>query len=75
MAYANIGAVFTAPLAERAARPSIFRLMVDALEASRRNAARREINARRHLFEGSSAILDDLPASSLASDARLPFAR
>jgi hypothetical protein len=75
MAYANIGAVFTAPLAERAAGPSVFRLILNALEDSRRKAAQREINARRHLFEGSSAILGDLPASTLESDARLPFSR
>ena len=75
MAYANIGAVFTAPLAERDARPSFFRILLEALESSRRRAAQREINARLHLFEGSSAILGDLPASTLQSDSRLPFTR
>jgi hypothetical protein len=75
MAYAYTGTVFAAPLAERAARPSLFMRIIDALAESRRHAAQRQINARAYLFQDSALTIGDLPKATLATDSRLPFAR
>ncbi len=73
MAYAYIGTVFAAPLAERNQRPSILTQIINAVIESRMRAARQQINARRHLFEDGALILNNLPAATLQSDAQLPF--
>jgi hypothetical protein len=73
MAYAYTGTVFAAPLAERNERPTVLSQSINAMIESRTRTAQRQINAHRHLFEGSALILNNLPPATLQSDARLPF--
>jgi hypothetical protein len=73
MAYANIGTVFAAPLAERDSKPSLFRRIVIAMTESRMRAAQREINAHAHLFQDGALTLSQLPATTLSTDSKLPF--
>lgn len=73
MAYAYTGTVFAAPLAERDLKPSLFKRIVNAMIESRARAARREINARGHLFNNTAMTLGNLPATTLQTDSELPF--
>ena len=75
MAYAYTGTVFAGPLTERNARPSLVMRVINALTESRMHAAGRMLRARGYIVDENSLIIGDLPKTTLASDARLPFAR
>ncbi len=73
MAYAYTGIVFAAPLAERDAKPSLFKRILIAMMESRMRTAQREINAHMHLF-GDGALTSDMKQAKTASaEMKLPF--
>ncbi len=75
MAYANIGTILAAPLAERDSRPSLFTRIVTAMTESRMRQAQREIRAHAHLVDGPNPVLDGMPKVTLLNDRQLPFIR
>lgn len=75
MAYAYVGTVFAAPLAERAARPSLFARIAGSIVESRTRAARRALNERLFLIEDARQIIGDTGATLPGDTPNLPFAR
>ncbi|MGL4441206.1 MAG: hypothetical protein ACRCUE_18260 [Bosea sp. (in: a-proteobacteria)] len=73
MAYAYTGTVLAAPLAERDAKPSLFKRIITAMIESRMRAAQREINAHAHLLTDGPLTLGSLPTTTLNTDSKLPF--
>jgi hypothetical protein len=75
MAYAFTGTIRTAPIEERLGNPSLLSRIIASMTESRMRAVRRELAARGYLTGETSLILGDTSKTTLASDARLPFAR
>ena len=75
MAYANIGTILAAPLAERSLQPSLFKRIVNAMIESRMRQAQREIRAHAHLLTGPNPVLGGMPRMTLQNDRQLPFNR
>ncbi len=75
MAYANIGTILAAPLAERIMQPSLFKRIINAMIESRMRQAQREIRAHAHLLREPDSILGGMPRMTLQNDGQLPFIR
>jgi hypothetical protein len=75
MAYAYVGTVFAAPLAERAARPSLLAQIADGIVESRTRAARRALNERLFLIEEARQVIGETGATLPGGTPNLPFAR
>ncbi len=75
MAYANIGTILAAPLAERNTQPSLLKRIMNAMIESRMRQAQREIRAHAHLLRGPDPVLGEMPKMTLQNDAQLPFIR
>jgi hypothetical protein len=75
MAYAHIGTILAAPLAERSTQPSLFKRIVNAMIESRMRQAQREIRSHAHLLHGPDTVLGDMPKMTLQNDGQLPFIR
>ena len=75
MAYANVGTILSAPLAERNLQPSLFKRIVNAMIESRMRQAQREIRAHAHLLRRTGPVVGEMSRVSLQNDGQLPFIR